>query len=401
MPAPVWGVGGTGPDAIAALYAHLLDHCGARAGRAGRQAGPWLMAPDADAYTAAVARLRVVPESVDVIIATSGSTDGRGHLVGLTMDALLASASATLNRLGGPGQWVTSLPLHGVAGFQVVLRSAVAGIPPVVYSPSSGFDAGLLERAVAALGPGRAYLSLVPTQLHAALEVGAPGLARFDAVLVGGAALAPELAARAATAGVRVVTTYGSTETAGGCVYDGLPLEGVRVRIRDDAEAPSPTAPGRILLAGPMLADGYLDVAPDAQPFVYEDGQRWLVTSDLGTLSEGRLRVLGRADDVVISGGTNVAPQVVEEALATLGGEWLVVGVPDPHWGQRITAVTTHPDADLNAARAATAALRPAERPRALVRVATLPMRPTGKPDRRAAAQLAATLQALGQAETR
>lgn len=103
----------------------------------------------------------------------------------------------------------------------------------------------------------------------------------------------------------------------------------------------------------------------------------------------------------MISGGTNVAPQVVEEALATLGGEWLVVGVPDPHWGQRITAVTTHPDADLNAARAATAALRPAERPRALVRVATLPMRPTGKPDRRAAAQLAATLQALGQAETR
>ena len=158
---------------------------------------------------------------------------------------------------------------------------------------------------------------------------------------------------------------------------------------------------GRVLLAGPTLALGYLDAPADAQPFVWQGGRRWLVTPDLGILREGRLEVSGRADDVLLSGGTNVSPLVVEAALSTLGGEWLVVGLPDPHWGQRVTALTTDPDVHLDAARAATASLRPAERPRALLHLDALPLRPTGKPDRRAAAALAQRLAEEGRAETR
>ncbi|HRL49698.1 MAG TPA: AMP-binding protein [Propioniciclava sp.] len=415
MFAPSWGGGGTGAEAVAALYTHLSAQLRARESHPRHRAPTLLMAPDAPAYADALTRLREADSDAEVIIATSGSTDGRGHLVGLTLDALVASASATLARLGGPCQWVTSLPIHGVAGFQVVLRSALAVLPPVVYAPASGFDAALFEAAVDALTPGRAALSLVPTQLHAALAAGTEALSRFDAVLVGGAALPPDLAARARAAGVRVVRTYGSTETAGGCVYDGVPLDGVSVRIHVDGDAAPPAkAPpeagfagaepaqvGRVLLAGPTLALGYLDAPADAQPFVWQGGRRWLVTPDLGILREGRLEVSGRADDVLLSGGTNVSPLVVEAALSTLGGEWLVVGLPDPHWGQRVTALTTDPDVHLDAARAATASLRPAERPRALLHLDALPLRPTGKPDRRAAAALAQRLAEEGRAETR
>ncbi|MGM0385250.1 MAG: AMP-binding protein [Actinomycetota bacterium] len=350
---------GTGPDAVATLYAALR-----RAVDDG--AGPGLlMAAD----PSAAARVTQPLDGVDVVIATSGSTDGRGHLVGLSLDALVASATATHQRLGGPGQWLTSLPVHHVAGFQAVLRSVLAGIPPVVH------HSGHLAASVAELRDDvPRYLSLVPTQLVRALTD--PGLlARFDAVLVGGAALAPDVAARAREAGVRVVASYGMTETAGGCVYDGVPLAGARVRLVD----------GRVQLAGPMLATRYVD-APD-QPFIYDDGERWLATADLGEWADGRLRVLGRSDDVIVSGGINVAPRVVEEALARLGGTWVVVPVPDAKWGQLVVAVGSleHSLADV---RAATAHLAPAERPRAVVRGEAILLGP-GKVNRRATAAFA------------
>lgn len=389
-----WGRGGTGERSVRALYGHLLGAVRGRADDPGRLGeATWVMAADEEGFDAAVRRLVPGHAAPEIVIATSGSTDGRGHLVGLGLDALLASAAATLGRLGGPGRWVTSLPVHGVAGFQVVLRSALAGLEPRVYAPASGFDEDLLAAALAGTEGERRYLSLVPTQLHAALTSGTRLLAAFDAVLVGGAALSPDLAARAAAAGVRVVTTYGSTETSGGCVYDGVPLAGVGVRVVE----------GRVRLAGPTLADAYLDLPPDAagQPFVTDAGRRWLITPDIGRLVEGRLVVEGRADDVLISGGANVSPLVVEAALAGLGGEWLVVGVPDARWGHLVTAVTTDPDVDLAAVRAAADVLRPAERPRALVRLARLPLRPTGKPDRREAAALAAALLARGAGERR
>lgn len=394
----VWGRGGTDAPAVAALYAHISAVLRAR-GRSGSQASwpTWLMAADEAAFARACRR--IVPDpgggrpEPDVIVATSGSTDGQGHLVGLTWDALVASGAATLERLGGPGLWVTSLPLHGIAGFQVVLRSALAQRPPRVYAPASGFDEAGLAAALADTSGQRRYLSLVPTQLHAALAAGTDLLAGFDAVLVGGAALAPDLADRATAAGVRVVTTYGSTETSGGCVYDGVPLDDVQIRLVE----------GQVQVAGPMLATGYLDLPPDAagQPLVADRGQRWLVMPDAAHREEGRWVIDGRLDDVLISGGSNVSPALVERALAGLDGEWLIVGVPDPRWGQLITAVTTSAAADLAAARAATAALRPAERPQALVRVTALPRRPTGKPDRREAAALARTLLETGAGERR
>lgn len=361
-PGPV----GTGPDAVAALYAALRRMVDG-------EAGPCLlMAAD----PSAAARVTEPLDGVDVVIATSGSTDGRGHLVGLSLDALVASATATHERLGGPGQWLTSLPVHHVAGFQVVLRSVLAGIPPVVH------HGPVADRELRDDVPR--YLSLVPTQLVRALED--PGaLARFDAILVGGAALAPEVAVRARDAGVRVVTTYGMTETAGGCVYDGVPLASVRVRLVD----------GRVQLAGPMLATRYVDTLD--QPFLADDGERWLTTADLGEWAGGRLRVLGRADDVIVSGGANVVPRVVEDALARLGGSWVVVPVPDVTWGQLVVAVGPA-EASLAEVRAATAHLAPAERPRAVVRAALVHRGP-GKVDRRAMAAVAAAELAAGRGE--
>jgi len=158
-----WGAGGTGADAVARLY----DTLAARLDDPGE--GPLLMAADAAEFEASRARITEPLDGVDVIIRTSGSTDGRGHLVGLSLAALTASARATLDRLGGEGQWLTSLPVQGVAGFQVVLRSVLAGVRPVVFAPGRGFDAALFARCTAALDPdARRYLSLVPTQLHRA-----------------------------------------------------------------------------------------------------------------------------------------------------------------------------------------------------------------------------------------
>ena len=141
----------------------------------------------------------------------------------------------------------------------------------------------------------------------------AAALTSYDAVLVGGQALAPELADRAAALGARIVRTYGSSETAGGCVYDGHPLEGVRVRTVDDV----------IELSGPMLAEGYLgDPERTAAAFTIDArGTRWYRTGDLGGLGDdGRLRVRGRADDVMISGGVKVLLGEVERAVRAVAG---------------------------------------------------------------------------------
>ena len=166
-------------------------------------------------------------------MATSGST-GRPRLVVLRPAALRASAAATAARLGGPGRWLLALPADHVAGVQVVVRALLAGAPPVVQDLRGGFRPAGFAAATARLGPGRRYTSLVPTQLLRLLDAGGAALDAllgYDAVLVGGAALDAGLRARAEAAGVRVVATYGMTETAGGCVYDGVPLDGVRIRL--------------------------------------------------------------------------------------------------------------------------------------------------------------------------
>jgi O-succinylbenzoic acid--CoA ligase len=320
-----------------------------------------------------------------VVIATSGSTGAAKHVV-LSARALRASANATAERLGGPARWLLALPAHHVAGVQVVVRSLLAGATPVVQDLRAGFRPDAFAAATRELGTDRRCTSLVPTQLGRLLDAGGAALDAlrgFSAVLVGGAALAPHLHERALAAGVEVVTTYGMSETAGGCVYDGVPLGGVGVELEED---------GRIRIGGPTLADGYLG-DPGLTAAAFADG--WYRTGDLGRWRAGRLDVLGRADDVIVTGGEKVAPATVEKVLAAQEGvvAACVVGVPDPEWGQVVAAAVV-PDGPLDAAlterlrSAVRAALGRAAVPRILRAVPRIPLRGIGKPDRVATAGL-------------
>ncbi|GII98803.1 O-succinylbenzoic acid--CoA ligase [Sediminihabitans luteus] len=340
----------TTPDAPAGgtLRAPSDPHALRAALAAALAGGPCVVAGDAPV-------VGEVPAGTALVVATSGST-GTPRGVALGADALTASAHATHARLGGPGTWVLALPTAHVAGLQVVVRSVLAGTPLVAPPPGTRVDLGALARLVGSAPGPRRYASLVPTQLHRALEAadagdpdGAAALAALrtlDAVLLGGAATPPALLADARARGVRVVTTYGMTETSGGCVYDGVPLDGVRVRVGDG---------GLLEITGPTLATAYLgdDDATAAAFTTDATGVRWFRTSDVGTVEvstvdaspgrAARVTVLGRADDVVLTGGVNVAPAAVEAALSGVDGigEVCVVGVPDPEWGEVVVAVVT------------------------------------------------------------
>ncbi len=278
--------------------------------------------------------ISVTETDAAAVVATSGST-GRPRGVVLSRAALIASAEATHRRLGGPGTWVLALPAHYVAGLMVLVRALVADRP--VLELDGRLDA---LATLPLVDDGPHYLSLVPTQLSRALADPArvAALRRFDAVLLGGAAADPSLLAEAAAAGITVVTTYGMSETCGGCVYDGVPLDGVDVTADDG---------GRLSIGGPTVFGGYrLDPAATADALA---GDR-LLTRDRGEVGpDGRVRVLGRIDDVVISGGLNVDLAAVERAVRAWaggvaggvagGGEAAVVGVPHPDWGTEVVAV--------------------------------------------------------------
>ncbi len=333
-----------------------------------------------------------MPDDVALVVTTSGST-GEPRAVLLDAGALRASADATHDRLGGPGRWLLTLPLHHVAGIQVLVRSHLAGRAPVTVA-AGGFDPVAVAAELASLPPGQRprYGSVVPTQLHRIVTCGPRDLrpwADLDAILVGGAATAPALLARARDAGLRVVTTYGATETAGGCVYDGSPLPGVLA----DTDAD-----GVVHLTGPMLARGYLGRPDlDAAAFFAREGRRWFRTGDLGEVHDGVLRVHGRADDVVVTGGVKVAPAAVEAVLADLAGiaQVCVVGLPDDEWGQRVVAVVVPAGGrsapSLEEVRGLVRrTLGAAAAPRRVVLTDALPERGPGKVDRAAVALLAA-----------
>lgn len=317
-------------------------------------------------------------------IETSGST-GQPKRVLLSRAAMRASATATAERLGGHGQWLLNLPGSYVAGTQVLFRSVLAGTVPVLQDEHPDFAA-----AAAAMTGRRRYVSLVPTQLTRMLAspVGVEALRGFDAVLVGGARLDPPLREAAVAAEVRVVATYGMSETCGGCVYDGVPLDGVAVALSDE---------GRVRIGGPVVFEGY-DGQPDLTAQVLHDG--WFLTADTGRLDDdGRLQVLGRVDEVIVSGGVNVpgpavAARLLEHpALAAVE----VVGVPDDEWGHRVVAVAVPASSargdvpDLTALRDFTAASLPrAWAPREVVLLDALPLLHNGKVDRVALSRLAA-----------
>ena len=267
-----------------------------------------------------------IDDDVAVVVSTSGTT-GTPKGAMLTAAALIASASATHDRLGGPGTWLLALPAYHVAGVQVLVRSILAGTMPVAVNPH--FDVAELPAAIDALGSGPRYASLVAVQLTKALDDpdATAALTELDAVLIGGGPMPAGVAERAAAAGVRVIRTYGTSETAGGCVYDGVPLDGVKVRLDE----------GRVVLGGVTLAKGYRHPV-DPDPFV-EPG--WFRTDDIGALDDsGALRILGRADDAIGTGGLTVLPQLVEAALATHPAivDCAVFGVADERLGQRVVA---------------------------------------------------------------
>lgn len=345
--------------------------------------GPALAALPGDARDKVILEdLQPVPDDVALVLPTSGST-GRPKLVMLTTAALQASAEATHAHVGGPGQWLLALPLTHVAGWQVVVRSLLAGAEPTTM-PTAPFTPNDFTAAVK--DAHLRYTALVPTQLARILDdVDATAAAStLHGILVGGSAVRPGLLDQARGAGLRIVRTYGMTETAGGCVYDGVPLPGVQLELEDD---------GRIQLAGPMLAAGYLG-RPEltSRRFLDRDGTRWLRTDDLGEFTAaGRLRVIGRRDDVIVTGGENVAPAPVEAVIASLPGvdDVAVVGVPHPEWGMSVVAlVVGSPDE---------AALRQAVRtrcgraavPRSVRYVDSLPVLSIGKLDRSSATMLA------------
>jgi O-succinylbenzoic acid--CoA ligase len=306
-----------------------------------------------------------------LVIATSGST-GRPKRVVLSREAMRASALATHERLGGPGQWVLNLPPTYVAGVQVLYRCVVAGTEPVVFEESFLRTRERLH--------GRSYVSLVPTQLVRHLrETGdLDSLAQFDAVLIGGGPLDPRVRAAAESSGLRIVQTYGMSETCGGCVYDGVPLDGVEVRIED----------AQVLLRGPVLFDGYED-EPERTAAALADG--WFRTDDLGSVGlDGRLRIEGRADDVIISGGVKVPARAVATMVTAADAvlEVEVVGVPDAEWGERVVAVV-EPFGPVTLAALRDLVEPRSWAPRQLVLVDALPRLPNGKPDRLAMRRLA------------
>ena len=331
-------------------------------------------------------------EPIALVVGTSGST-GTPKRTALTARALAASAAATENFFGSnsdaASQWLLALPAHYIAGAQVLARSVLAGTSPVIarsVTEPVHFSPEVFLQAVERMSSARRFISLVPTQLHKLLEsadanpsLGAEiheALGSFTGILLGGAPSSADLLAASTALGLNTVTTYGSAETAGGCVYSGAVLPGVRVELVPEEGMPEesmPTAPdiegkpaqvGRIWISGAHLASGYIgDAARTAEHFfTAADGTRWYRTDDYGLLSPAndpdstahdpdstahgnapRLQVLGRSDDVLISGGVKISARAVATVLEEhpTVREACVVGLPDARWGTAIAAAVT------------------------------------------------------------
>lgn len=319
-------------------------------------------------------------EPIALVVGTSGST-GTPKRTALTARALAASAAATENffeaNADAASQWLLALPAHYIAGAQVLARSVLAGTAPViarsVIEPVH-FSPEVFLQAVERMSSARRFISLVPTQLHKLLEsadanphLGAEiheALGSFTGILLGGAPASADLLAAATALGLNTVTTYGSAETAGGCVYSGSVLPGVRVELVPEEGMPAvpdtggkPAQVGRIWISGAHLASGYIgDAARTAEHFfTAADGTRWYRTDDYGLLSpaaapnsnkncsEQRLQVLGRSDDVLISGGVKISARAVATVLEEHPSvrEACVVGLSDARWGTAIAAAVT------------------------------------------------------------
>jgi len=317
------------------------------------------------------------------VVETSGST-GRRKRVVLSGAAFRASAEAAAAELGEPGHWVLALPTTYVAGLNVVARAAHWGREPVVAIGGPTFSAMGFAAVVGSLD-GPWYTSLVPIQLQRLLDSvpGLDALRTSSRILLGGQAPDPALLIRARQEGLPVTVTYGATETCGGVLWDGRPIGDAAFAVVD----------GVVHLRGSSLADGYLD-DPEltAEAFPVIDGVRWHRTRDHGEVRGDRLAILGRIDDIVVSGGVKVSLTEVEFAARRAGAaDAIAVAVQRQGWGQAPAIVTTAA-IDENAVREQIGAmLGPEARPVAFAIVDAIPLLPSGKPDRAAAAALLRT----------
>ena len=274
-----------------------------------------------------------------IVVNTTGST-GIVKGIELTRANLLSSVAATHKFLGTKtgDVWSLLLPTNHIAGINVVARSIV------------------LESDVVGVDDYADFTAIVPTQLHKALNGDAQLLSHLKgcrAVLVGGAATSSQLLDSAKNAGIKVVTTYGSTETCGGCIYNNQPLEGVSVQIDQT---------GLLQVAGPM---------------VFESG--WYTTSDLAEIKDGKVFILGRADDVIISGGENISLVSIEKLL---GEDFIAFGVPDDLWGSKLCLASTRKIDVAQVSKLITENIGKHAVPKEFVVISEIPLMGIGKPDR-------------------
>ena len=339
---------------------------------AGRQA-VFVAAPEAGLLPEPLSLPSEVEDNVALTVESSGST-GEPKRIQLSREALLASATGSDSALGGAGQWLLALPITYIAGLNVLIRSLVANAQPVIMNTALPFTPEGFANSASQLAGVRRYTSLVPTQLWRLLATAESDpfvlaqLRSFTAILVGGAAVDTALIERAASLGIDVVTSYGSAETAGGVVYDGVAFKGTKLSL---------DLKGRILISGPTLAN---DLALTTLM-----GKQWFRTSDLGRFTtDEKLEVIGRVNRVINSGGIKVSLDTIEELVRSVGGvvEVAALAVQDAEWGQRVALVYVgSPEiADFIAAECLSQ-LGAAAKPVRVVRVASLPKLPSGKID--------------------
>jgi len=305
------------------------------------------------------------------VVVTSGTT-GVPKGVELTTDGAAAIGRGWAGAIGHEpdDHWLVCLPLHHVAGLAILARASVTGAAVTVHDT---FELDAVGTAPGALGA--TLVSVVPTMLGRLLDAGAP-MHEYRRVVTGGAPVPPALRARADAAGVSVVDAYGQSETWGGCVANGVPIPGARVRLGPGDE---------IELAGAMVMRDYRRDPEASRSAFTHDG--WLRTGDVGSFAaDGRLRVVDRLRDLVITGGVNVSPVEVEQVLGDhpAVADVAVVGAPDAEWGERVVAYVVPRDPaappTLDGLRAfARDRLTAPKLPRELVLVDGVPRSPGGK----------------------
>jgi O-succinylbenzoic acid--CoA ligase len=299
------------------------------------------------------------PSYAAIAIGTSG-TSGTSKEIFLSTTAIISSARASNNFIGAtPGQiWSLLLPLTHIAAVNVIVRSMELGTTPIDLRD---FDGDY---------PKANYTAIVPTQLFRALNGDQRLLKHLqsaDTVLVGGAALTQSMRNQAELAGIKIVTTYGMTETCGGCVYDGKVLEGVEIEIRG----------GKICIKGPILASS----------ISLDNG--WYETSDLGEYDNNHLVVLGRSDDVIISGGENLSLNAVENSLgiAFPDVQFAAFAVEDPQWGQSLQIAVVGTISEAQIVEHLEKDLGSFAKPKGIHHLTSLPLLGIGKVDRKSLAK--------------